>query len=97
VFDQDSVARIGLRNLARLHRGYADGGLVGAAASGGASTGTLKVDVGVSVDGDGNLTAYVKKVSMQSAADTLGSYVSSPQFVDHVGDAATLASTQRKL
>lgn len=34
VFDQDSVARIGLRNLARLHRGYADGGLVGAASSG---------------------------------------------------------------
>ncbi|MEY9358948.1 lambda family phage tail tape measure protein [Bradyrhizobium yuanmingense] len=97
VFDQDSVARIGLRNLARLHRGYADGGLVGAAASGGAPAGSLKVDVGVSVDDDGKLQAYVKNVSMQSASDTLGSYVGSPQFVDHVGEAATLASTQRKL
>lgn len=34
VFDQDSVARIGLRNLARLHRGYASGGLVGGGPSG---------------------------------------------------------------
>lgn len=97
VFDQDSVARIGLRNLARLHRGYADGGLVGSSASGAAAGGGLKVDVAVSVDNNGNLQAYVKNVSMQSASDALGSYVGSPQFVDHVGDAATLARTQRKL
>jgi lambda family phage tail tape measure protein len=29
VFDQNSVRRIGLENLSRLHRGYADGGHVG--------------------------------------------------------------------
>ncbi len=29
VFDQKSVNRLGLRNLAKLHRGYADGGPVG--------------------------------------------------------------------
>lgn len=29
VFDQEAVRRVGLRNLVRLHRGYADGGFVG--------------------------------------------------------------------
>lgn len=102
VFDQASVGRAGVGFFAGLHRslrGYADGGLVGGSSGGGWSgaSGRQKVDVVVSFDNNGNLQAFVKNVSMQSASDTLGSYVGSPQFVDHVGDAATLARTQRKL
>lgn len=101
VFDQASVGRAGVGFLSGLHRrlrGYADGGYVGASSGGGwaGSSGRQNVNVVVSVDNNGNLQAYVKNVSMQSASDTLGSYVGSQQFVDHVGDAATLAQTQRK-
>lgn len=101
VFDQASVGRAGVGFFSGLHRslrGYADGGLVGGSSGGGwsGSSGRQKVEVVVSFDNNGNLQAVVKDISMQSAADTLGSYVGSPQFVDHVGDAATRAVTQRK-
>ncbi|MBW7968114.1 hypothetical protein [Bradyrhizobium sp. BR 10289] len=62
----------------------------------GASASGLKVGIGVTFDSSGEFKAYVKDVSMQSASDTLGGYVGSQQFVDHVGDAATLARAQRK-
>ncbi|MET4206848.1 phage tail length tape measure family protein [Bradyrhizobium sp. LA2.1] len=102
VFDQTSVGRAGVGFLSGLHRslrGYADGGFVGSSSGGswgaGQSSG-VKVDVAVSVDNNGNLQAFVKNVSMQSANETVSGYVSSPQFVDHVGAAATQAQTERK-
>lgn len=102
VFDQASVGRAGVGFFAGLHRnlrGYADGGYVGGSPGGGwsASSRRQKIDVVVSVDNNGNLQALVKREAAQSASDTLGSYVGSQQFVDHVGEAATLATTQRKL
>ncbi|MET4199061.1 hypothetical protein ABIA95_003061 [Bradyrhizobium sp. LA8.1] len=95
--------------LHRRLRGYDSGGLVGSSApawgdwSGGSSSSSssspsatgLKVDVGVSVDNNGNLQAYVKSVSMQSASDTVSSFVTSPQFVDHVADASNVGRTNR--
>lgn len=112
VFDKESVSRAGVGFLSGLHRrlrGYAGGGLVGgqapaggdwsggSGASGGAQAAGMKVEVAVSVDNNGNLQAFVKNVSMQSANDTLSGYVGSRQFVDHVGAAATQAQIERKL
>ncbi|WP_316171036.1 phage tail length tape measure family protein [Bradyrhizobium sp. SZCCHNRI1058] len=103
VFNKEAVGRIGLPTLRRLQRGYAGGGLVGddgamASASGGAA-GAMRVavDVGVSVDDDGKLKAFVKNVSTQQANDAVAGFASSPQFVDHVANASRTAQSTRKL
>jgi lambda family phage tail tape measure protein len=108
VFDQDAVGRIGLGNLMQLHRGYADGGLVGSSPWGGlpssgqvnaqaANAQGLQVSIGVSVDDDGKLQAYVKNVSAQTASDGLSGYVSSPLFVQHVATASKAAKSGRMI
>lgn len=81
VFSKAATARIGAGNLDAMHRGaikgYASGGYVGGStgsASGGASS--VKVDVGVTVDKDGNLQAYVKNVSQQEVSRAAPSIVS---------------------
>ncbi|WP_316191312.1 MULTISPECIES: phage tail length tape measure family protein [unclassified Bradyrhizobium] len=103
VFNKEAVARVGLPALRRLQRGYAGGGLVGddgamVGASGGAG-GAMRVavDVGVSVDDDGKLKAFVKSVSTQQANDAVAGFASSPQFVDHVANASRTAQSTRKL
>ncbi len=74
VFSKEAVQKAGVGNLEAMHRslkGYASGGPVGmsiprlARAQG--SGGGIKVNVGVSVDNDGNLQAYVRNVSQQTA------------------------------
>lgn len=112
VFDKQSVSRAGVGFFSRLHRslrGYADGGPVGgpaawgdwrgggSAPAGQAGATAVRVDVGVSVDNDGNLKAYVKSVSTQTANDAVAGFASSPQFVDHVATASKAATTYRKL
>jgi hypothetical protein len=88
VFDQDATNRIGISNLARLHKSYAEGGLVGGSPSwigAGAATPIapasgpqgVHVSVGVSVDDDGKLQAVVKSVSTRAANQALTDYVSS--------------------
>jgi hypothetical protein len=113
VFDQDSVRRIGLGNLTRLHRGYDTGGLVGGPSPWGnvsrlprggqdngqasASPMQLQVSVGVTVDDDGKLKAYVKSVSQQATTDGISGYAGSPAFIQHVADASKNAKTYRML
>ncbi|WP_315742843.1 MULTISPECIES: phage tail length tape measure family protein [unclassified Bradyrhizobium] len=104
VFNKEAVARVGLPALRRLQRGYAGGGLVGdgaavTGATAGAGGGAMRVavDVGVSVDDDGKLKAFVKSVSTQQANDAVAGFASSPQFVDHVANASRTAQTYRKL
>ncbi len=104
VFSQDDVARFGgVGNVERIRRGYADGGAVGditpadimRAPSGGGSS--VHVSVGVAVDDDGNLQAYVKQVSQQTTDAGIRGFVQKPEFVGHVGVAATKARQQGKL
>jgi hypothetical protein len=59
--------------------------------------GPQHVTVGVTVDDDGKLQAYVKNVSQQSAADGVNSFVGSPAFIDHVARGYQMARTQRKV
>lgn len=90
VFSAPAVSRIGVANLERLHRGYADGGYVDApvlpatpampASRSASSMDNVHVTVGVSVDENGNLQAYVKDVAQQSAARQIGSYTKSHEF-----------------
>lgn len=94
VMNAAATSRIGVGNLTRL-QGYAGGGYVTGGNNGGG--GNTHVTVGVSVDNDGNLQAYVKNVSQQTTATGVSAFVKSPQFVDHVGKAAQAAKSQRKL
>jgi tape measure domain-containing protein len=70
VFDAQATKRIGPKNLAKL-AGYANGGMVGSAPSLPSmpsrqnSRTQVGVSVGVSVDDDGKLQAYVKEVSQR--------------------------------
>jgi lambda family phage tail tape measure protein len=111
VFNKERTNQLGVGFLDRLHKGYADGGLVGGGpapwgslaspqSGNGGATGTpqaIKVDVGVSIDGDGNLTARVKSISTQAASDIVSGFVSSPDFVAHVADASRQAQVGRQL
>lgn len=103
VFSQADVARhggVGRVEALRL-RGYADGGFVtapsapamSAPAGGGSSGGVegLHITVGAEVDNNGNLQAYVKDVARTATQQGISSFVSSPQFVSHVGQASTKA------
>lgn len=91
VFSKERTSQLGVGFLDRLHRGYADGGLVGGPApwSGGSAAatnnsptggGVLQVhvtsDVNVSVDDDGKIRAYVKKTS----ADHINEFAGSRSF-----------------
>lgn len=90
VFSAPAVNRIGVANLERLHRGYADGGLVdaplpikqSAPASGGSSSdaGGVHVTVGVSVDDKGNLQAYVKNVVARGVSNGINGFAKSRGF-----------------
>lgn len=57
--------------------------------------GATKVDVGVSVDNNGNLQAFVKSISQETAATTVSGALSSPGFVDRVGAASKKAKMRR--
>lgn len=90
VFSQDRVNKIGLDELRRLD-GYANGGLVGGGGRQGSNDNHTHVTVGVTVDDEGSLRAYVKDVSNK----TVSGFVQSPAFTSHVGIAAQQASIQR--
>lgn len=102
VMNAEATRRIGVGNLSRL-QGYADGGLVGGAVSGGSGAGStgsgpqsVHVTVGVEVDGQGNLQAYVKDVAQRTTSDGIQNFAGSRQFVDRVGAASRKAIGQRK-
>lgn len=75
VFSASATSRIGVANLEAMHssaRGYAGGGYVAAAPDMGRSANQngltrIAVDVGVSVDDEGKIQAYVKSISRQEA------------------------------
>lgn len=74
VFSKPAVDRIGLSALEGMHRGYRSGGHVaparatpGAAQGNAGGTQKVKVDVGVSVDNEGAVKAYVKRVVQEDA------------------------------
>ncbi|MGQ7438296.1 hypothetical protein ACTGWA_10910, partial [Streptococcus suis] len=98
--------QLGVGFLDRLHRGYADGGLVGGPAPWGSATAApsagntgsgrplgvhLTADVVVSVDDKGELKAHVRQV----AAETVGDYVGSPGFIGDVATASNAAKSYR--
>jgi hypothetical protein len=113
VFSQQRTSQLGVGYLDRLHRGYADGGLVTPAGSAitalnrapqpsgvsGSNSGerAVRVDVAVSVDQSGNLQAYVKNVSQQSASDVVNAFATDPSFVNHVSQAAMTGRQQGKM
>ncbi|MGM4911432.1 tape measure protein [Rhizobium sp. 768_B6_N1_8] len=92
VLDAETTKRIGVKNLKKL-QGYAGGGYVGAPSmpvvrSGGSAAGkssATKIDVGVSVDDDGGLRAYVKSVSQDTVA------AASPRIVSAANQSAPAA------
>lgn len=105
VFDAASTRRIGVGNLERL-RGYAEGGIVdsmprlsmpGRASNDNGSGGAqnVHVTVGVTVDNDGNLQAYVKNVAQTESQKSVTGFVRSPAFTEHVAVANVKARTQR--
>lgn len=66
--------------------------------SGSMGTGSAQgvhVTVGVSVDNDGNLQAYVKDVAQQTTATGVNAALSSPQFVNRVANASKQAASRR--
>jgi hypothetical protein len=66
--------------------------------SGTMGTGSVQgvhVTVGVSVDNDGNLQAYVKDVAQQTTATGVNAALSSPQFVNRVANASKQAASRR--
>jgi len=77
VFTKAQTEKLGVGNLSRLARGYANGGLVGApgpvASRGGVSG--LRITVGVDVDSSGNLMPFVTEVAdsrVAKAAPAIG-------------------------
>lgn len=63
----------------------------------GGSQQAVHVTVGVTVDDDGKLKAYVKNVSAQATNDGIAGYAASSAFVAHVADASNAAKTYRML
>jgi hypothetical protein len=55
----------------------------------------VKVDVGVSIDENGNLQAYVKNVSRQESANTIGRWSGSEGFARAVGGAMPKVNKRR--
>lgn len=81
VLNRDATRRVGLPRLHALNRGYAEGGLVdalGGAAS--ARAQGMHVSVGVSVDRDGNLQAYVKDVARGEGARAARQFTRTDEF-----------------
>lgn len=94
VFDQDATRRIGVDNLERMRRGmpgYAGGGLVGGPTSWGGSSPQaapaapmkLLLDLGVRMDDDGKMQAYVKRASMAAANQAVTDFAGSESFIQH--------------
>lgn len=89
--------------------GFADGGSLSSGGmvsrlpgmgqdnSPGGGGGGQHVTVGVSVDNDGNLQAYVKNVSQQTTTTGVQNFATSPAFVDHVAKATRTGRQQRKM
>lgn len=93
VFSSEATKAIGVAKLDSLHRlakGYASGGYVDGSGSrllppaNDASSASTHVTVGVSVDKNGNLQAFVKDISRQEAAGALQGYRASPQMTKDV-------------
>lgn len=76
VFTKAQTEKLGVGNLSRLARGYANGGLVGSPGPvGRASNDNLRITVGVDVDSSGNLVPFVTEVAdsrVAKAAPTIG-------------------------
>ncbi|MCC5968400.1 MAG: hypothetical protein JJU15_00450 [Pararhodobacter sp.] len=102
VFSKPAVDRIGLSQLESMHRGYRSGGHVAPARAmpgPGGGEQRFKVDVGVSVDNAGALTAYVKRVVKEDAPAIARQVVGSatPQIVSKSVQATYEASREFKL
>lgn len=74
VFSKRATDRIGVGNLEAMHksaRGYASGGYVGASIPSrpANNNGKMHVSIGVTVDDQGNLQAYVKSIGEQATRD----------------------------
>lgn len=67
----------------------------GVSPPGSGSTQGVHVTVGVSVDNNGNLQAYVKNVAQGEASRTVNGAMNSPSFVDRVGAASVKARSRR--
>jgi lambda family phage tail tape measure protein len=84
VFSKKATARLGVGNLEAMHnraKGYANGGFVAgnsnapiSSAGNSNQTQGVHVTVGVSVDKNGNLQAYVQDVSQKAAGATVEHY-----------------------
>ena len=77
VFTKAQTERLGVGNLARLAKGYANGGLVGSPGpvASRSDAGSLHITVGVDVDSSGNLMPFVTEVAdsrVGKAAPTIG-------------------------
>jgi hypothetical protein len=57
----------------------------------------VTTDIGVTVDDDGKLQAYVKKTSQQTTQAGVSAALQSPGFVDHVARATRIGRSQRKI
>ncbi len=86
VFSKQATRALGVNNLEQLHRlakGFSGGGFTGGvpsfvapAVNDHARSGLMRVSVGVSVDNDGNLQAYVRGVSQRESASAVSSGLS---------------------
>lgn len=78
VMSAEATKRIGVRNLDRMHKGamkgYADGGYVSGGGSSGGGSGSVDVNVKVSVDQNGNLQAFVDKRAEGKVQQGIGAY-----------------------
>jgi lambda family phage tail tape measure protein len=108
VFDQSSTRRIGVANLYKSMRGYADGGMVGGAASasgdasndnsgGGGNGSSAALHVVIDMNANGKWEAHVAKAATGAASDTVNAFAKSPNFVSHVATASTTARKHRLL
>lgn len=85
VIDAATTSRIGVGNLDRL-RGYAEGGFVdapsmpSAAPTASSSPAATHVTVGVTVDDEGNLKAYVKDVAELTSQQSINQFANSSAF-----------------
>jgi len=81
VLNRDATRRVGLPRLHALNRGYAEGGLVDALeGTASARAQGMHVSVGVSVDRDGNLQAYVKDIARGESARAARQFTRTDEF-----------------
>ena len=105
VFSQADVARMGgVAAVEALRRGYADGGPVGVRAptlpritgnGGSRQADSMHVTVGVSVDDEGKLQAYVQEISKKQSAQAISRFAGSSQFAVAMAKGSKEMNTRR--